>query len=122
MYDRVKPAVREFHPNHLILNVGANELDGGKRTSLISKSVIDLALSLKSSKNAVTISVIIPRNDSLNSKAQENSRCINMCGERDVTFIDHTDIIDIESHLNESKLHLNKSGTIEFAINFCEFL
>ena len=45
-----------------------------------------------------------------------------MCGERDITFIDHTDTIDIERHLNESKVHLNKSGTIEFAKNVCEFL
>ena len=44
-----------------------------------------------------------------------------MCSERDITFIDHTDTIDIERHLNESKVHLNKSGTIEFAKNVCEF-
>ena len=45
-----------------------------------------------------------------------------MCGERDITFIDHTDTIDTERHLNESKVHLNKSGTIEFAKNVFEFL
>ena len=45
-----------------------------------------------------------------------------MCGERDITFIDHTDTINIERHFNESKVHLNKSGTIEFAKNACEFL
>ena len=45
-----------------------------------------------------------------------------MCGELDITFIDHTDTIDTERHLNESKVHLNKSGTIEFAKNVCEFL
>ena len=51
-----------------------------------------------------------------------NSRLINMSGERDITFIDHTDTIDTERHLNESKVHLNKSGTIEFAKNVFEFL
>ena len=45
-----------------------------------------------------------------------------MCGERDIIFIDHTDTIDTEKHLNESKVHLNKSGTIGFAKNVCEFL
>ena len=45
-----------------------------------------------------------------------------MWGERDITFIDHTDTINIERHFNESKVHLNKSGTIEFAKNACEFL
>ena len=45
-----------------------------------------------------------------------------MCGESDITFVDHTDTIDIERHLNESKVHLNKSRTIEFAKNVYEFL
>ena len=45
---------------------------------------------------------------------------MNMCGKRDITFIDHTDIIDIERYLNKSKVHLNKSGTTEFAKNVCE--
>ena len=45
-----------------------------------------------------------------------------MCGERDITFIDHNDTVDIERHLNESNVHINKSGTMEFAKNICEFL
>ena len=44
-----------------------------------------------------------------------------MCGECDIAFIDHTDIIDTERHLNKSKVHLSKSGTIEFAKNVFEF-
>ena len=88
----------------------------------ISRSNIDLALSLKSETNTVTISLTVPRKDSLNNKAQEvNSRLINMCGEHDIIYIDRTDTIDIERHLNESKVHLNKSETIEFAKNVCEF-
>ena len=47
--------------------------------------------------------VIVPRKDSLSNKAQEvNSRIINMCGERDITFVDHTDTIDTERLLNEN--------------------
>ena len=45
-----------------------------------------------------------------------------MCGERDIAFIDHTDTIDTERHLNESEVHLNKSGTIELAKNVSESL
>ena len=45
-----------------------------------------------------------------------------MCGECDTTFIDHTDTINTERHINESKVHLKKFGTIEFAKNVCEFL
>ena len=45
-----------------------------------------------------------------------------MRGERDITFTGHTDTNDIERHLNKSKVHLNKSETIEIAKNVCEFL
>ena len=48
MYDHVKPTIREFNPNHIILDVGTNELKSNKTASKISSSVIDLALSLES--------------------------------------------------------------------------
>ena len=121
MYNHVKPTIREFNPNHkycIIL-----QLKSSKTASKISRSVIELASSLNQKKIAVTISLIVPRKDSLNNKAQAvNSRIINMCGERDITFIDHTDTIDIERHLNKSKVYLNNSGIIDNAKNACEFL
>ena len=87
------------------------------RASQISRSATDLALSLKSETNTVTLSLIVPRKDGLNNRAHEvNSRLINMCDGRN-TFVDHPDTVDIERHLNESKVHLNKSGGIEFAKN-----
>ena len=105
------------------MHVGTNELKSSKTASHISRSATDLALSLKSETNTVMISLIVPRKDNLNNKAKEvNSRLISMCGERDIAFIDHTDTIDTEKHLNESKVHLNKSGTIEFDKNVFEFL
>ena len=98
----------------MILHVGTNELKRSMTASQISRSVIDIPLLLKS--NTLAISLIVPRKDSLNNKAQEvNSRLINMCDERDITLVDHTDTNDIERYLNESEVHLNKSGTIEFA-------
>ena len=88
MYDYVKPTIREFNPNHIILHVETNELKSSKRASQISRSVIDLELSLKSETNTVTISLIVPRKDNLNNKAQEvNSRLVNMCGERDIILL-----------------------------------
>ena len=111
MYDHVNSTIRAFNPNLIILNVGTNELKSSKKASQMSRSDIDLALPLKSETNTVTLTV--PRKNSLNNKAQEvNSQFINMCGECDITFVDHTDNIDTERHLNESKVYLNKSGTI----------
>ena len=107
MYDHVKPNIREFYPKHIILHVGTNGLKSSKTASQISRSVIDLVLSLKAKTNAVTISLIVPRKDNRNNKAQEvKSRLINMCGEQDITFIDRTDTIDTERHLNESKVQI----------------
>ena len=81
MHDHVKPTIREFNPNHIILHVGTNEFKSSKTVSQISRSVTDLALSLKSETNAVTISLVVLRKDNLNNKAQEvNSRLINKCG------------------------------------------
>ena len=71
MYDHVKPNIREFYPKHIILHVGTNGLKSSKTASQISRSVIDLVLSLKAQTNAVTISLIVPRKDNLNNKAQE---------------------------------------------------
>ena len=71
MYDHVKPTIREFNLNHIILHVGTNELKNSKTARQISRSVIGLALSLKSETKAVTISLIVPRKDNLNNKVQE---------------------------------------------------
>ena len=70
MHDHIKPTIREFNPNHIILHVGTNELKSSKTASQMTRSVIDLALSLKSEINTVTISLIVPRKDSLNNKVQ----------------------------------------------------
>ena len=70
MHDHIKPTIREFNPNHIILHVGTNELKSSKTASQMTRSVIDLALSLKSEINTLTISLIVPRKDSLNNKVQ----------------------------------------------------
>ena len=119
----VKPTIREFNLNHIILHVGSNELKSSKTASQISRSVSDVALSLKSETNTVTMSLIAPQKNNLNNKQQVvNSRLIHMLSERDMTFDYHTDSNDYERHLNGSKVHLNESETTEFAKNVCEFL
>ena len=42
---------------------------------------------------------------------------MNKYCERDITFVNHTDAIDIERDLNESKFYLNKSRTRKLANN-----
>ena len=123
MKDYVKPTLRDFNPEHIILHVGTNDLNSERTASQIAKSIIDLGQSLKTDTNTITISLIVPRYDNLNNKASEvNGRLVNMCKERNISYIDHVDTISPEHHLNESNLHLNWCGTIKFAKNFTRYL
>ena len=118
-----KPTIRELNPEHIILHVGTNDLNSEKTASQISKSILDLANSLKHETNTIHVSLIVPRNDHLNNKVNEvNSRLINMCQQRNIKIINHTDTIDPSKHLNESLFHLNRYGAIEFTNNFKKFL
>ena len=123
MYDHAKPTIREVNPEHIILHVGTNDLNSEETASQISNSIIDLANSLKNETNSIHVSLIVPRNDNSNNKVNEvNNRLINMCEQRNIKIINHSDTIDRSRHLNESHLHLNRYGTVEFAKNFQNFL
>ena len=123
VYDHAKPTIREVNPEHIILHVGTNDLNSEKTASQISNSIIDLANSLKNETNNIHVSLIVPQNDNLNNKVNEvNNRLINMCEQRNIKIINHSDTIDRSRHLNESQLHLNRYGTVEFAKNFKNFL
>ena len=83
------------------MHVEINQLKSSKKASQFEGQ----PLTLKSETDTVTISLIIPRKDSLNKKTQEvNNRLRSMCGEREITCVDHADTIDIERHLNDSKV------------------
>ena len=123
MYDHVKPTIREINPEHIILHVGTSDLNSEKTASQISNSIIDLANSLKNETNNIHVSSIVPWNNNLNNKVNEvNNRLINMCEKSNIKIINHSDTIDRSRHLNESHLHLNRYGTVEFAKNFKNFL
>ena len=123
MHDHVKPTIRDVNPDHIILHCGTNDLNSEQTASQIARSIIELALSLKSKDNKISVSLIVPRNDNLNNKASEvNCRLVHMCAERNIPYIDHTNSIQPENHLNESKLHFNRYGTIAFANSISKFL
>jgi len=117
--------MRDFNPEVVVLHVGTNNLSSSKTASEIAKSIIDLACSLKTSANKIVISLIVPRKDNnlLNNKASEvNDRLRHMCTTRDLPYIDHTDSIDIENHIVDAGLHLNRYGSSVMAKNIYNFL
>ena len=69
MKDHMKPSIREM-PDHTILHV-TNDLNSDSPSDLIAKSIVDLALNVKSNSQNVSISIIIVRNDNFNEKAIE---------------------------------------------------
>ena len=120
MHDHAKPTVQDFDPDHITL--WTNDLNSDRTSSQIAKEIIDLACSLKSDKNRISISLLTPGSDKLNNKASEvNNRLINMCSHRNITYINHSSSIQ-QNHINESKVHLNRYGTIVFANTFSKFL
>ena len=80
MHEHAKPTVLDFDQDHIILYCGTNDLNSDRTSNQIVREIIDLALSLKSDKNKISISLLTPRTDKLNSKAREVNNClINMC-------------------------------------------
>ena len=108
MKDYIKPSQRE-NSDHYILHIGTNDLYLHRPSELIGKSVIDLALTLKSESNDASASNVIVRNDSdtLNKKRCEvNAIWTELCKEKNIYLIDNTKKIKPQ-HLNKGKLHLN---------------
>ena len=109
MKDYIKPSQRE-NSDHYILHVGTNDLCLDRSPELIAKSIIDLALTLKSESHDVSVSNIIVRTDSdtLNKKGCEaNAILMELCKEKNIYLIANSKKIKPQ-HLNKGKLHLNQ--------------
>ena len=59
---------KKFENDVVILHCGTNDLRGNKSAEEIATNIINLAKEMKSEKNEVMVSGIIPRNDHLNEK------------------------------------------------------
>ena len=62
--------MRDFNPNQIIFNIGTNDLNSEETSCQTANSNIDPCNSLKTD-NDITISLIAPRADNLNNKANE---------------------------------------------------
>ena len=100
-----------------------NNLNSEQTATQIARSIIELALSLKSKDNKISVYLIVPKNDNINNKANEvNCPLIHMCAEQNIPYIDNTNSIQSENHLNESKLHFNRYVTVAFAKTISKFV
>ena len=112
MEDYKKPSIRD-EPDHFIVHVGTNDLNSEVSSKSIVESIVDLAMSLKTESNDVSVSNIVLRTDNslLNQKGSEvNSHLKHLCEERNLYLIDNTKKFR-SHHLNKGKLHLNRKGS-----------
>ena len=122
MKDYVKPCIRENNPEYIILHVGTNELKSDSTPERIAKSVVDVGKNIQSDNRTVAISSIVPRNDNFNNKAMEvNKELCKMCEREKLFFVDNSNI-NPKTHLNGSKVHINRNGDVKLGKNFVNFI
>ena len=123
MADYMKPSVRA-KPDHIILHVGTNDLNSNATPNEIASNIVNIATEMKTEKCDVSISAIIIRTDKqdLNEKGLKVNVIVKeMCMEKNIFFIDHYKKIKA-SHLNSSKIHLNKKGDSILSNTFAQHI
>ena len=118
MTHHVKGCLEDTSPDFIILHHGTNDLNGNNTSEEIADKILNLAASIKTSKNQVFVSGLVIRKDKLNKKGNEvNELLKNKCGIRQLSFIDNKNIS--LGMLNKSGIHLNEYGTTRLVNNFC---
>ena len=124
MKDHVKPLLRR-NPDKIILHVRTNSLRSCKSARACAEEMVDLASMVGTESTAkITISSLVGRSDdeTLASKITDVNKVIKQfCNQNNWGFVDHSNI-SVNSHLNRSGLHLNKSGTSRLARNLINHL
>ena len=111
-------------PTHLIVHVGANDLDGKspeeivQNISELEKAAIEQVPGLKLSKSEI---ITRPDREDNDLKVQQVNRLVeSTCYLQSWELIKHSNIN--RSHLNQGGLHLNRRGTIVLAQNLKHFI
>ena len=101
----------ELRPDATVIHCGTNDLRRQEQPEEIACEIVNLASSIKSKKNEVVVSGIIPRKDRFRDKAKEtNESLLAICASRNIPFINHGNI-DTRTHINCRGLHLTTRGS-----------
>ena len=105
-----------------MIHIGTNDLGTVKTPDEIFSEILHLIKELKTDKNKIVISTIVPRGNTYNTKAEKvNTLLKEFCENNSIDTISH-DNINVKKHLNKGKLHLNNKSVTSFARNFRDFL
>ena len=114
----VKPSTK-YENDLVVLHFGTNDLCSDKSANEIANGIVNIGIKLKTERNDVMISSIIPRgdNEQLDIKGSEvNEFLSNLSCLYNFNFINNSSISKAR-HLNSSGLHLNMNGTYALANN-----
>ena len=118
MKDYVKPCIPEKNPDYVIFHVETNELNFELPPERIAILLINVAKSTQSNSRIVNMFDIVPRNDNFSIKAMKvNTTFSKMCHKEKMLFLSHSNIKP-KTHLNESKLLLDRNGYEKLGKNF----
>ena len=112
MIHHVKGCLEDTSPDFIILHHGTNDLNSNSTSEEIADKILNLAASIKTSKNQVFVSGLVIRKDKLNKKGNEvNELLKNKCGIRHLSFI-HNKNISLElGRICNSKKGKQKFGS-----------
>ena len=111
----------ELKLDAIVIHCGTNDLRRQEQSEEIAYEIANIASSIKSKKNEVVVSGIIPRKDRFKAKAKEtNEILLAICASRNIPFINHGNI-DTRTHINRRGLHLTTSGSKIVRDNIVKF-
>ncbi len=113
----------ERKPDHVVLHIGCNDIRSKDTPSAIASRIVELANGVQNENTTVTISALVPRNDSnkLNEKTDAvNAELKKICSERNINILEHSNL-DRNIHVNHN-VHLSRAGTSAFAGNITRYL
>lgn len=117
MKDYVKPSLK-YKPSLVVLHCGTNDLKICNDSEQIATNVVNLAMQISSQETKVSVSSLTSRDDKFQQRVSEvNCFLEKMCLERNLAFLNNVNISAC-SHLNRSRLHLNRKGTKLLTSNF----
>ena len=114
--DYFKPLIKK-RPARIILHCGTNDLNTSQPAQ-VAEDIRNLVNYIKAEGIDCTVSELVLRNDGLYNKVIEVNKKLRDILGKHTQIIEHSNIES--SHLNNSRIHLNKKGDGKLAYNLIQ--
>ena len=93
------PIQSDLDPEAYVIHIGTNNLGTDKTPDEIFSEILRLIKELKTDKNKIVVSTIVPMGDAYNTKAEKVNTLLNeFCENNGIDTISH-DNINVKKHL-----------------------